>query len=59
MQITNLGGVDVVFAGDFTQLTPVKGKPIYLEKDFIIWDDWVHTFLELKTNHRFTGRKHT
>ena len=23
------GGVDVVFAGDFTQLTPVKGKPIY------------------------------
>jgi hypothetical protein len=47
------GGVDVVFAGDFSQLTPVQGKPIYLEKDFIIWDDWVHTFLELKTNHRF------
>jgi len=48
------GGVDVVFAGDFTQLTPVQGKPIYLEKDFIIWDEWVHTFLELRTNHRFT-----
>jgi hypothetical protein len=47
------GGVDVVFAGDFTQLTPVQGKPIYLEKDVIIWDEWVHTFLELKTNHRF------
>jgi len=47
------GGVDMVFAGDFTQLTPVQGKPIYLEKDFIIWDEWVHTFLELKTNHRF------
>jgi len=30
-----------VFAGDFTQLTPVQGKPIYLEKDFIrIWDEF-------------------
>ena len=39
-----------VFTGDFTQLTPVQGKPIYLEKDFIrIWDELVHTFLELKT----------
>jgi hypothetical protein len=47
------GGVDVVFSGDFTQLAPVQGKAIYLEKDFTIWDEWVHTYFELKTNHRF------
>jgi hypothetical protein len=47
------GGMDVVFSGDFSQLRPVIGKPLYLEKDFLLWDENVHTFLELRTNHRF------
>ncbi|KAG7371411.1 PIF1-like helicase [Nitzschia inconspicua] len=52
-QSLKFGGVDIVFAGDFTQLRPVRAKPIYLEDDFVIWDDWIHTFFELRTNHRF------
>ena len=47
------GGIPIVFAGDFTQLKPVKAQPLYLFKDFEKWYEWVHTFLELKTNHRF------
>ena len=47
------GGIALVFAGDFTQLKPVKAQPLFLFKDFVKWYDWVHTFLELKTNHRF------
>ena len=47
------GRIALVFAGDFTQLKPVKAQPLFLFKDFVKWYDWVHTFLELKTNHRF------
>jgi hypothetical protein len=46
------GGLSIIYAGDMSQLKPVLGKPIYLEKDFELWNG-VHTFLELKTNHRF------
>ena len=50
---TIFGGLDIIFAGDFTQLKPVKAKPLYLEEDFKIWEQDVHTCFELKTNHRF------
>jgi PIF1-like helicase len=51
------GNIDVIFAGDVTQLKPVQGKPIYMEKDFSLWDESIHTFLELNTNHRFKNDK--
>ena len=47
------GGIPVLFAGDFTQLEPVKGRPIWFDKTNEIWYDYVNTFIELKTNHRF------
>lgn len=47
------GGIPVIFAGDFTQLKPVGANPIYLFTDFDIWYDWVNTFIELRSNHRF------
>ena len=48
------GGLHVLFAGDFMQLKPVGAKPLFLFKDFSLWWSAVHTFLELKTNHRFS-----
>ena len=47
------GGIHVVFAGDFSQLAPPGGTPLYKHEHFIIWNDWIHTFFELRTNHRF------
>ena len=48
------GGLPMVYAGDFTQLKPVRQKPLYLLKEPVPeFHDWVHTMLELKTNHRF------
>ena len=47
------GGIPVLFAGDFTQLKPVKGYPLFVYKDLEHWYEWVHTFMELRTNHRF------
>ena len=51
------GGLITVFAGDYSQLEPVQAKAIYKEKEREIWDDWVHTFFELRTNHRFKKDK--
>ena len=47
------GGIPIVFAGDFTQLEPVKARPLFLNTENPIWYDYVNTFIELKTNHRF------
>ena len=47
------GDIPVVFAGDFTQLEPVKAKPLFLNKENHLWYKCVTTFIELKTNHRF------
>ena len=47
------GGIPIVFAGDFSQLEPVKQKPLFIDPDNHLWYDCVNTFLELKTNHRF------
>ena len=47
------GNIPILFAGDFTQLEPVMGKPVWLNENNIIWYEYVNTFIELKTNHRF------
>ena len=49
----DFGGIDIIFAGDFSQLKPVRANPLYLEENSPIWDDMIHTFFELKTSHRF------
>jgi hypothetical protein len=50
---TLFGNLHVLFAGDFMQLKPIGAIPLYLCVDFKLWWKDVHTFLELKTNHRF------
>jgi hypothetical protein len=47
------GGIPIIFAGDFTQLEPVKQKPLFVNPENHLWYDYINTFLELKTNHRF------
>ncbi|KAG7372116.1 PIF1-like helicase [Nitzschia inconspicua] len=47
------GGVPVVFSGDFTQLLPVGGIPIYRRDEGAEWRQSINVFMELKTNHRF------
>ncbi len=34
--------MNIVFAGDFSQLEPVKGEPLYSCLDFIQWHEWVN-----------------
>ena len=51
------GNIPVLFAGDFTQLEPVGAKPLYLCEDDDLFFQTVTTFMELKTNHRFTKDK--
>ena len=50
---SKFGGIHILFVGDMSQLDPVGQKAMYKEEDISIWHGWVHTFLELKTNHRF------
>ncbi|KAG7352578.1 PIF1-like helicase [Nitzschia inconspicua] len=47
------GGVPVVFSGDFTQLLPVGGIPLYRRDEGAEWRQSINVFMELKTNHRF------
>jgi PIF1-like helicase/Helitron helicase-like domain at N-terminus len=47
------GGINVVFAGDFAQLEPISGKPLYADTDFRLWHDAINCFLPLEGNHRF------
>ena len=46
----------MVFAGDFCQLKPpqIGSYPLYVDKDCALWHHKVNTFLELRTNHRFS-----
>ena len=46
------GDLQILFAGDFSQLPPVQGKSL-LARNFSLWTEGVNTFLELQTNHRF------
>jgi ATP:corrinoid adenosyltransferase len=47
------GNLHVIFTGDFCQLEPVTGHPLYYETNFAIWHDWVNCFIELTGQHRF------
>ncbi|KAG7363669.1 hypothetical protein IV203_027030 [Nitzschia inconspicua] len=47
------GGVPIVFSGDFTQLSPVGGVPLYKCDGFVAWKELINVFMELKVNHRF------
>jgi hypothetical protein len=49
------GGMSILFAGDFSQLPPVRAQPLFLFKDFQQWYEWVNCFLELNSNHRFSS----
>ena len=51
------GNIPVLFAGDFTQLGPVGGNPLFLCEEHDLWFATVTTFIELKTNHRFNRDK--
>jgi hypothetical protein len=45
------GGLHIIFTGDFCQLEPVKGHPLYYETNFAIWHDWVNCFIQLTGQH--------
>jgi hypothetical protein len=47
------GGLHVIFTGNFSQLEPVNGKPLYHEPNFAPWHAWVNCFMELTGQHRF------
>ena len=53
------GNLQMVFAGDFCQLSPPSNgsKPLFMYKDLSLWWNGVNTFLELRTNHRFKNDK--
>lgn len=47
------GGVDILFSGDFRQLDPVKGTPLYQEPGHAFFEDAVNAYMELNGKHRF------
>ena len=53
LNLCRFGHLPILFAGDFTQLEPVKAQPLFLNTDNELWYQTVTTFIELKTNHRF------
>ncbi len=46
------GGLNIVFAGDFRQLEPVQGTPIY-EQICLEFTDFINCYIELEGMHRF------
>jgi hypothetical protein len=38
-------------------ITTQSGTPLYKEEDNPMWNEWVHTFFELRKNHRFKDDK--
>jgi hypothetical protein len=49
------GGVHIIFVGDFFQLDPVSGQPIYGHDAFIHWKQAVNACIFLDGFHRFNG----
>ena len=47
------GGLHVIFTGDFSQLEPVGGDPLYHQPNFAPWHDWINCYIELTGEHRF------
>ena len=52
------GNLHIVFTGDFSQLEPVSGLPLYFETNCPLWHDWVNCFIELSGQHRFKNDPH-
>ena len=46
------GGMNILFAGDFHQLPPVKADPLYYSS-FELWQGALNSFIELEGMHRF------
>jgi len=49
----NYGGINMIFAGDYSQLEPVGKEPIYDGKYCPEFFDFVNCFIELNGMHRF------
>ena len=47
------GGIDIVFAGDFRQLNPIKANPIYKHKGDMLFREGINAYMELNGRHRF------
>ena len=47
------GKLPVIFLGDFYQLDPVSGTPIYTINNSILWEQALTHMIELKGRHRF------
>ena len=52
------GGLNVLFCGDFMQLEPVRGNPLYSRRhEDRFWSNSINCYLELKGLHRFKRDK--
>ena len=51
------GNLSVVFCGDFSQLEPVAGVPLFMDVTFHQWLDWTNCFIELDGDWRFRNDK--
>ena len=49
----SFGGINIMFAGDFHQLLPFNNKPLYDNRDSLLWRGQVKVVIRLQTNHRF------
>jgi hypothetical protein len=52
-QLSLYGGLPIIFAGDFSQLPPVKAQPLYRYPNFTLWWDEINCFWQLNGSHRF------
>jgi hypothetical protein len=52
------GGYNIMFAGDFYQLEPVKVFPLYGGTPIPEFHRWTNCFIELNGTHRFKNDKH-
>ena len=49
----SFGGVNIIFAGVFHQLLPFNNKPLYDNRDSLLWRGQIKVIIRLQTNHRF------
>jgi len=49
------GSIPVIFIGDFFQLAPIGGKPIYLKEDGVYWNQQINRLVELRGEWRFSN----
>jgi len=48
------GNIYIVFLGDFSQLEPIGGEPIYTQPNLPAWEGALNCFVEVKGMHRFS-----